>query len=187
MNWKKQLPIWATLGRIAVVPFIIVLMLAQPLYWNWITAILFTLASITDWLDGYWARLYNAESDLGRLLDPIADKIFIASLLLVIVGFGRLDGIWMIPAILIFMREFLVSGLREFLAPQNVQLPVSKLAKWKTTVQLVAIALLLAGPAGEILIPGTTLAGLIALWLAALLTLYTGYDYFRAGMRHIIN
>lgn len=121
------------------------------------------------------------------MLDPIADKLLVSVSLLMLAADGTIGGWSLVAAIIILCREILVSGLREFLAELQVSVPVTRLAKWKTSVQLFAIALLLAGPAGESLLPGTTLAGLTALWLAALLTIYTGYDYFRAGIGHLID
>ena len=147
---------------------------------------MFILAAITDFFDGYLARAWQQQSALGRMLDPIADKLLVSVSLLMLAADGTIDDWSLIPAIIILCREILVSGLREFLAELQVSVPVTRLAKWKTAVQLFAIALLLAGPAGETILPGTTLAGLTALWLAAILTIYTGYDYFRAGIGHLI-
>ncbi|MCX2721650.1 CDP-diacylglycerol--glycerol-3-phosphate 3-phosphatidyltransferase [Roseibium salinum] len=181
-----SLPNILTYGRILAVPAVAICFYFEGNTPRWIALGLFVVAAITDFFDGYLARAWQQQSALGRMLDPIADKLLVSVSLLVLAGDGTIGGWSMIAAIIILCREILVSGLREFLAELQVSVPVTKLAKWKTTVQLVAVAFLLAGPAGETVVPGTTLAGLIALWLAATLTLYTGYDYFRAGIGHLI-
>jgi cardiolipin synthase (CMP-forming) len=191
------LPNMLTYGRIFVVPFV-----AGLLLWNeraeaitgigintarWIALVLFVLAAITDFFDGYLARRWHLQSALGRMLDPIADKVLVAVVLLVLCGDQILRGGHVWAAIIILSREVLVSGLREFLGQLRVSVPVTKIAKWKTTVQLVAIGFLIAGPAGDLIIPGITWIGIIGLWVAAALTLYSGYDYFRAGLRHVVD
>ena len=185
MKWN--LPNILTVLRLVAAPGVAVMFLyfTRP-YADWFALILFLSAAITDWFDGYLARAWQQQSALGRMLDPIADKLLVSVCLLMLAADGTIGGWSLAAAIIILCREILVSGLREFLAELQVSVPVTQLAKWKTTVQLVAVALLLAGPAGELIIPGTTLAGLVALWLVALLTLYTGYDYFRAGIGHLI-
>ncbi|SMP07940.1 cardiolipin synthase [Roseibium denhamense] len=185
-NIALSLPNILTYGRIAAVPAVAVCFYFEGTTPRWIAFGLFILAAITDFFDGYLARAWQQQSALGKMLDPIADKLLVSVCLLMLAADGTIGGWSMIAAIIILCREILVSGLREFLAELQVSVPVTQLAKWKTTVQLIAIGLLLAGPAGDLLIPGTTLAGLVALWLAALLTLYTGYDYFRAGIGHLI-
>jgi cardiolipin synthase len=144
-------------------------------------------AAITDFFDGYLARKWQQQSSLGRMLDPIADKVLVAVVLLVLAGSPILYGGHMWAAIIILSREVLVSGLREYLGELQVSVPVTKIAKWKTTVQLVAIGVLIAGPAGDKIIPYLTEFGIALLWIAAGLTLYTGYDYFRAGLRHVVD
>ena len=119
------------------------------------------------------------------MLDPIADKLLVAAVLLLLAADGTIAGWTLWAAIVILCREILVSGLREYLAELKVSVPVTRLAKWKTTIQMVALGILLAGPAGDKLIPGVTAVGIACLWAAAIVTLYTGYDYFRAGLRHI--
>ena len=136
----KNLPNVLTFLRIAILPVIIGLFYVPDSWAAWSALALYIFASITDYLDGHLARKWHVISPVGTFLDPIADKIFIVALLIVIAAFDRLEGIWLIPAILIIIREIFVSGLREFLGPKNVQLPVSKLAKWKTTVQMIALA-----------------------------------------------
>lgn len=181
----QNLPNILTFFRIAILPVIIALFFIPGLWAAWTALGLYTLASITDFLDGYIARKMNFESALGRFLDPISDKIFIASLLIALVGFDRLEGVWMIPAIIILIRELLVSGLREFLGPMDVQLPVSKLAKWKTTVQMIALGFLVVGNHGDILLPNTLMYGQWGLTIAAILTVITGWSYLIAGLKHI--
>ena len=177
-----------TYGRLVAVPVVVGL-----LYWPDTTATRFTalgvfiLAAITDYLDGYVARTYAQSSALGRMLDPIADKLLVAACLLMLVADHTIAGTTVWAAIVILCREVLVSGLREYLAELKVGLPVSRVAKWKTAVQLVALGFLVAGPAGEMILPGTERIGTVLLWLAAALTLWTGWDYMRAGIKHAID
>ncbi|AXS41436.1 CDP-diacylglycerol--glycerol-3-phosphate 3-phosphatidyltransferase [Breoghania sp. L-A4] len=153
---------------------------------RWIALAIFIAAAITDFFDGYLARIWKQQSALGRMLDPIADKLLVAACLLLLASDGTIGGLSLLAAIIILCREILVSGLREFLAELRVSVPVTTMAKYKTTAQLVALGFLLAGPAGDLVLPGTTMTGLTLLWISALLTLYTGYDYFRAGVSHLI-
>jgi cardiolipin synthase len=154
----------------------------------------FIAAAVTDFLDGYYARIWDQHSAFGRMLDPIADKLLVASCLLMLAADGSIHGWTLWAAIVILCREILVSGLREYLAALRVSVPVTKLAKWKTTVQLVAIGFLLAGDAGDQLVaaivpvlgPVVTQMGLLLLWISAIVTIYTGWDYFRAGIHHLI-
>jgi cardiolipin synthase len=141
---------------------------------------------LTDWLDGHMARRWEQQSEIGRFLDPIADKLLVSATLFMLTAFGRLSPETLLPALVILCREILVSGLREYLAELRVSVPVTQLAKWKTTLQLVAVGFLIAGQAGDVVIPVVTPCGLALLWCSALLTLYTGWDYFRAGVRHLI-
>lgn len=181
-----SLPNILTYFRIAAVPAVAVCFYFEGTTPRWIALGLFIIAAITDFFDGYLARAWQQQSALGRMLDPIADKLLVSVSLLMLAADGTIGGWSMIAAIIILCREILVSGLREFLAELQVSVPVTQLAKWKTTVQLVAIGLLLAGPAGDAIFSFVTLCGLVALWLAAMLTLYTGYDYFRAGIGHLM-
>nr|WP_272211078.1 CDP-diacylglycerol--glycerol-3-phosphate 3-phosphatidyltransferase [Marinicella sp. W31]MDC2876963.1 CDP-diacylglycerol--glycerol-3-phosphate 3-phosphatidyltransferase [Marinicella sp. W31] len=146
------------------------------------------IASVTDFFDGYLARAWNQQSNIGRMLDPIADKLLVSvCLLLLAADVERTIAGWSLwAAIIILCREVLVSGLREYLAGLKVSVPVTRIAKWKTTFQMIAIGLLLAGPAGDKVIPYTTSCGIVLLWVAAALTMYTGYDYFRAGLKHVV-
>ena len=183
----SALPNLLTYARVVAVPMIVFC-----LFWPdnfamrfWALAI-FIAAGVTDFFDGYLARKLEAQSSLGRMLDPIADKLLVAACFIMLVNDGTIKGVSLWAAIVILCREILVSGLREYLATLNVSVPVSWLAKWKTTVQLVAIGFLIAGRAGDALImPGISAIGLVLLWTAALLTLYTGWDYMKAGARHV--
>ncbi len=176
-----------TYGRIAAVPILAALLLYGGNGARWIAVAIYIVAAITDFLDGYLARLWKQQSALGRMLDPIADKVLVSVVLLALAADGILSGGHLWAAFIIIAREVLVSGLREFLMELRVSVPVTQIAKWKTTAQLIAIGFLIAGPAGDALVPGVTYAGIILLWVAAGLTLYTGYDYFRAGLRHVVN
>ena len=184
-----NLPNALTYARILVVP-VVVGLLFWPEDFNsrWIALGFYTAAGITDFFDGYLARMWSQQTSMGRILDPIADKLLIGSVLMMLVYVNAIDGWAVWAAIVILCREMLVSGLREFLAEVRVSVPVSQLAKWKTTMQLIALGFLIAGPAGDALFPQgwTQTIGLILLWVAALLTLYTGYDYFKAGIRHVL-
>jgi CDP-diacylglycerol--glycerol-3-phosphate 3-phosphatidyltransferase len=181
------LPNVLTYGRIFAVPVVACLLMLGGDVARWIALVIYIAAAITDFFDGYLARRWHQQSALGRMLDPIADKVLVSVVLLVLATDGILSGGHLWAAIIITAREVLVSGLREFLGELRVSVPVTKIAKWKTTVQLVAIGLLIAGPSGDAIIPGVSVAGLVMLWVAAALTLYTGYDYFRAGLRHVVD
>ena len=154
---------------------------------RWSALGIYVIASITDFFDGYLARIWNQTSNIGRMLDPIADKLLVSSILLLLAAAGTIAGWSIWAAIIILCREILVSGLREYLAMLKVSVPVTWLAKWKTTLQMIAIGFLLAGPAGDKIIPYTTELGIILLWVAAVITMYTGYDYFRAGLKHVVD
>jgi cardiolipin synthase (CMP-forming) len=156
--------------------------LPVPARWSAVTV--FVVACITDWLDGYLARIWDQQSALGRMLDPIADKLLVGAALLMLVHDNTIGGWQIWAAVIILSREILVSGLREYLAELNVKVHVSQLAKWKTTMQMVALGILIAGPAAEKLIPGLLMFGTGVLWIAAGLTLFTGYDYLKAAIRH---
>jgi len=186
-----SLPNLLTYSRIAAVPVVVACIYAQsilegPLWLRWVALAVFIAAGVTDFLDGYYARIWDQQSAFGRMLDPIADKLLVASCLLMLAADGIIHGWSLWAAIVILCREILVSGLREYLAGLRVSVPVTRLAKWKTTVQLVAIGFLLAGEAGDKVLPITTPVGLALLWISALFTLYTGWDYFRAGIQHLM-
>lgn len=181
-----NLPNILTYGRILAVPLVAGLLMYGGEAARWWALGIYIVAAITDFFDGYLARKWQQQSALGKMLDPIADKVLVAVVLLVLCGDQILLGGHVWAAIIILSREVLVSGLREFLGQLRVSVPVTQIAKWKTTVQLVAIGFLIAGPAGETIIPGVVKTGIVGLWIAAALTLYTGYDYFRAGLRHVV-
>ncbi|TDH38909.1 CDP-diacylglycerol--glycerol-3-phosphate 3-phosphatidyltransferase [Pseudohoeflea suaedae] len=187
-----NIPNLLTYARIVAVPLIVLCFFIEGRlhgsdFARWSALALFSLASITDFFDGYLARMWDQTSNIGRMLDPIADKLLVASVLLLVAADGTIAGWSIWAAIIILCREILVSGLREYLAALKVSVPVTKIAKWKTTVQMFAIAFLLAGPAGDKVLPYTTEIGIGLLWIAAIVTIYTGYDYFRAGLRHVID
>ncbi|HEY1546116.1 MAG TPA: CDP-diacylglycerol--glycerol-3-phosphate 3-phosphatidyltransferase [Xanthobacteraceae bacterium] len=194
------LPNLLTYARIVAVPAVVACMYWQDflqgaLWLRWLALAIFIVAAITDFLDGYIARMWGQQSTFGRMLDPIADKLLVASCLLMLAADETIRNWTVWAAIVILCREILVSGLREYLAELRVSVPVTQLAKWKTAVQLVAIAFLLAGEAGDQVISGAlghtthiiTELGIGLLWISALVTLYTGWDYFRAGVRHLIS
>ncbi len=183
-----DLPNILTLSRIAAIPLLVAL-LALRLPWADLAAtILFAAAAITDYFDGWLARHWRQMSDFGRMLDPIADKLLVGAALMMLVGTSRLSRFGLYPAIVIMLREILVSGLREYLAATRVGLPVTRLAKWKTGMQLAALGALIAGNdsarlLGFAFVP-VAVIGETLLWLAAVLTLFTGWDYLTAGLRH---
>ena len=186
-----SLPNILTYARIAAIPVVVGCVYAQsimdgPLWLRWVALAFFIAAAVTDVLDGYYARMWDQQSAFGRMLDPIADKLLVASCLLMLAADNSIHGWTLWAAIVILCREILVSGLREYLAALRVSVPVTKLAKWKTTVQLVAIGFLIAGEAGEQIFAPTTMIGIFLLWTSAIVTIYTGYDYFRAGIHHLI-
>lgn len=192
------LPNLLTYARIVAVPLVVGCLFAEALlgggmWLRWVALGLFIAAAITDFFDGYLARSLAQQSSLGRMLDPIADKLLVSACILMLAADGTIAGWSLWAAVVILCREILVSGLREYLAGLQVSVPVTRLAKWKTTVQLIAIGFLLAGRAGDAVLadvfrgaPVVTWSGLILLWISAIVTLYTGYDYFRAGIRHLI-
>ncbi len=181
---RTNLPNLLTLFRIAVIPGLVALFYIESRFASWLACGLFSLAAITDFLDGYIARVTKQQSAFGRFLDPVADKLLVSSALLMMVAFGQISGLVILPALVILCREITVSGLREYLAGLQVSVPVSQLAKWKTTLQMVAIAVLIVGDNGPRDIPVVEI-GEVGLWAAAILTIVTGYDYLRAGLRHI--
>ncbi|NVJ69139.1 MAG: CDP-diacylglycerol--glycerol-3-phosphate 3-phosphatidyltransferase [Alphaproteobacteria bacterium] len=180
------LPNILTMSRILVIPVLVAsFYLDQPLG-SHIAFITFALAGITDFFDGYLARATGSVSKIGVFLDPIADKLMVASVIVMVVGFGWVDGVHVIAAVIIMCRELLVSGLREFLAGAHVSVPVTMLAKWKTTAQMLALgSLCWMKGAEQFGLPAYEI-GIVALWIAAVLTLYTGYDYLRAGIKHMV-
>jgi len=207
------LPNMLTYGRIAAVPAVVLLLywhaiLQGGLWLRWVAMTIFIIAALTDILDGYLARSWGQQSSFGRMLDPIADKLLVSSSLLMLAADGTIKGWSLWAAIVILCREILVSGLREYLAELRVGVPVTQLAKYKTLLQNFAVGFLISGQAGDALFSAMSVAtlkanesgfyigtqelgvvtfiGVTLLWLSAILTLYTGYDYFRAGVRHLI-
>ncbi len=186
------LPNILTYARIAAVPVVVGLLYWQSilgggLWLRWVALAVFIAAGVTDILDGYLARMWGQQSSLGRMLDPIADKLLVASCLLMLAAESSIHGWTLLAAVIILCREILVSGLREFLAELRVSIPVTQLAKWKTFGQLVAIGFLIAGDAGAKVLPQTIEIGIVLLWLSAIVTLYTGWDYMRAGLRYMMD
>ena len=187
----KKIPNILTIGRIIIVPFFVLAFYLPGFYGDLTACVLFVIASFTDFLDGMLARMMGEESKLGELLDPIADKIIVATALILLVMSGIIKHYEVIAAIIILTREILISGLREFLARGQIKLPVTNLAKLKTFLQMVAISLLLTGETGNKIINfqdyNAQTIGIILLWLSAFLTLYTGYEYLRKGIDHAMS
>ncbi|MER2519806.1 MAG: CDP-diacylglycerol--glycerol-3-phosphate 3-phosphatidyltransferase [Bdellovibrionales bacterium] len=181
---KLTLATWLTVARIAAIPPLLLLMAIPGSRAAWGAFAVYVLASLTDWLDGYIARKSKQVSRLGKCLDPIADKLLVAGVLMMLAQNGTFEGAQIVPACAILLRELSVSGLREFLAGSSIDVPVSRLAKWKTTAQLIALGLLILGPYAP-MAQYLNLAGLVCLWFAAGLTLVTGFAYGRAGWKHI--
>jgi cardiolipin synthase (CMP-forming) len=178
------LPNILTMSRIVVIPLVIATFTMPAPLGPWIGCALFAAAGFTDWLDGKLARAWEQQSELGRFLDPIADKLLVATTLFMLGMDGRFSHPTILPALVILCREILVSGLREHLAELRVRVPVSHLAKWKTAIQMVAIGVLLVGDAGPAHVPVRWI-GEALLWIAGGLTVKTGWEYLRAGLVHI--
>ena len=174
-----------TMGRIVVIPPIILFMALGGELWLWAAFGLYAAACVTDFFDGYLARTMNQVSALGRFLDPIADKLLVAAILLMLTATDRVTGWDVVAGLVILLREITVSGLREFLAEVRVGVPVSRLAKWKTTIQMLALGFLIVGDVGPAFLP-TAMIGTVLLWAAAALTVVTAIDYLRAGLRHMV-
>jgi cardiolipin synthase len=187
----KKIPNILTIGRIIIVPFFVLAFYLPGFYGDLTAFALFVIASFTDFLDGMLARMMGQESKLGELLDPIADKIIVATALILLVMSGTIRHYEVIAAIIILTREILISGLREFLAKGQIKLPVTNLAKLKTFLQMLAIALLLTGETGNKILNfqdyNAQTIGIILLWLSAFLTLYTGYEYLIKGIDHAMS
>lgn len=183
----SSLPNLLTLSRILAVPLFVILMWKAS--WVGYTAafVLYCLAGLTDYVDGYLARAQGTVSKLGVFLDPVADKIMVVAVIVMLIHNDHIAGWHVIPALVIILREITVSGLREFLATARVGLPVSQLAKWKTTFQMVSLGALILAPASAHWWPAlpAQLVGLVTLWLAGVLTLVTGWDYLRIGLKHM--
>ena len=173
-----------TFIRIFLIPIILYLLFSENPNIVLIAGLLFIISSVSDYFDGYLARTLNQSSKLGTLLDPIADKLLIASVIVVLVDTGVISNIHVVPAIIILLREIAISGLREFLAKLNTDMPVSKLAKYKTTFQMVSLSILIISLGFE-LNDFLWNIGLITLWIAAIITLLSGYNYMVKGLKHI--
>lgn len=178
------LPNLLTVLRIVAIVPIVALFYIGDSWGAWAAFGLFAAAGITDWFDGYLARATGQVSKLGRFLDPIADKLLVAAVILMLVATGGLSGLAVLPGLVILIREITVSGLREYLAEVQVSVPVSNLAKWKTAIQMVSLGILILGDAVPASIPAVMI-GEALIWIAAGLTLVTGFDYLRAGLKHM--
>ncbi|HVE05418.1 MAG TPA: CDP-diacylglycerol--glycerol-3-phosphate 3-phosphatidyltransferase [Rhizomicrobium sp.] len=189
-----QIPNTLTLLRILLVPVFAIAFVIPGEAARLTAFVVFCIAGLSDALDGFAARKLNAGTDFGRMLDPIADKILVGVALMMLVAEGQVREfnltmglgslLKLVPALIILAREILVSGLREFLAGVSVSVPVSSIAKLKTTIQMVAIGAMILGPIADRWVPGSLALAYIALWFAAVLTVYTGYSYFRAGLAY---
>jgi len=184
MNKIYTIPNIITFIRIFLIPIILYLLFSENPNIVLIAGFLFIISYVSDYFDGYLARTLNQSSKLGTLLDPIADKLLIASVIIVLVDTGVISNIHVVPAIIILLREIAISGLREFLAKLNTDMPVSKLAKYKTTFQMVSLSILIISLGFELNDLLWNL-GLITLWIAAIITLLSGYNYMIKGMKHI--
>ncbi len=185
-NWS--LPNILTYARVAAVPLVTGFMFWPEEPWaRWTALAIYVAAAITDFFDGYLARAWAQQSSLGRMLDPIADKLLVSAVILMLVASHAISGVTLWAAIVILCREILVSGLREYLAELRVPMPVTAVAKWKTAAQLVALGFLIIGPSGEAVLPGSVGIGTVLMWVAAILTLYTGWDYMKASYDSVGN
>ena len=183
-----KIPNILTIGRLIMVPVLVFFFYLPGQFGDWLTCGVFVLASFTDFVDGFLARLLKQQTKLGELLDPIADKILVVTALVLLVMNNLIQDLSVIAAIIIICREILVSGLREYLAKFKLRMPVSQLAKIKTFLQMFSISILLAGNSGnELLFDYGLQIGIILLWGSAILTLYTGYDYLKKGIDHAID
>lgn len=183
MIQKQNIPNYLTTLRVVVIPLLLAVYFIPDGLGNWLAAALFVIAGISDFFDGYLARRWEVQSSFGRFLDPIADKLLIAAILMLLVEVRVIYGWHFLPALAILCREILVSGLREFLGELQVVVPVTKLAKWKTAAQMLALFILLLGPVTPAWLGGE-IGGLLLLWTAALLTLYTGYNYLQHSVKY---
>ncbi len=182
-----NIPNLLTLIRIWAIPAIVATFFIEGAWASWFGVGLFIVAGVTDYMDGYLARHLNQLSRFGRILDPIADKLLVGSILIMLAWQGRLPNIMVLPAVVILCREILVSGLREFLAEIKVGCPVTRLAKWKTTCQMIALPVLMVcePKVSGCLYEFYMVVGTIALWGAAILTVMTGYDYWKSGRKYM--
>ena len=180
MLWT--IPNILTLLRLASLPVLILLFFIPTDWAVWGCLTLYVAGALTDFFDGWLARKYEQVSEFGKFLDPIADKIFVVTILLMLIATDRVENVWVLCVVVILIREFIVAGLREYLGPQGIKLPVTHLAKWKTASQMLAIAFLILGP----VVTFTHEIGLILLLIASVLTLITGWMYLKSGLKYII-
>jgi len=180
---KFNIANFLTIARIIVIPIIVICIYLKSPFYGWVAFVLFCIASITDYFDGYIARIRNEITNFGTFLDPIADKLLVAAVILILTSKGIIADWETIPALIILLREIAVSGLREYLAGIKISVPVSRIAKLKTSIQLIALALLILSESQISLLP-IVFIGKIALWSAGILTLYTGFDYLKSGIKH---
>lgn len=181
----KNIPNILTVGRLLTLPLLMALMMVDAAWAAWSALGIYTLGCITDWFDGYLARRFQVVSPFGQFLDPVADKIFIASVLLTLLANGNLGAWGLIPVAIILAREFLISGLREYFGPKNISFPVSPLAKWKTGTQMLSLGFLIMGDYGVPVLPINWEIGYMLFVAATILTLITGWSYLREGIRHL--
>ena len=178
-----KIPNILTIGRILVAPILIIVFYFPGELSDWLACIIFVIAAFTDYLDGFFARLYKLQSRFGELLDPIADKVLVSTALALLIMSQTIKGPHVVAAIIIITREILISGLREFLAKTQIYIPVTNLSKGKTVIQMIAISILLAGSTGDqFLFNYGIQLGTYLLWMSAILTLWTGYAYLRKGI-----
>jgi cardiolipin synthase len=180
-----SIPNLLTIGRVLIIPVIVALLYVPAAWASWAALAIYLGAALTDWLDGYLARRLGEVSPLGRFLDPVADKLLVTAVVVMLIANGTVGPVTALPAIAILCREILVSGLREYLAEMQVGMPVSRLAKWKTAAQMAALALLILAPASATLGVPLLLPGKVLLWVAGVLTVITGYDYLVKGLKHM--
>lgn len=168
--------------RILCIPVMTALFFYDNAVTAWLNVALFTLAGLSDWLDGRIARATGQISLLGKFLDSSTDKMLVGAGLILLVGFDRIEGLWIVAAMLIFLREILIAGIREFMALHNVIVPISKMGKWKLTIQMLAMGFLIAGDYGEMLIPHAGIIGKALFFAATVMTLLSGWDYMKSGI-----
>ncbi len=177
----KNIANMLTMARILLLPVIILLLFVHADWASWSVLVLYILGALTDWLDGWVARKYNQISAFGTFLDPISDKIFVVTILLMLIATDRIEDLMVLPVIIILVREFVVAGIREFLGPKGIKLPVTNLAKWKTAAQMIATGMLILEPVSLTI----AFSGDFMLWVAALLTAVTGWGYVKAAWQHV--
>lgn len=185
MHINRHLPNILSVFRIAVIPVMVALFYIDTAWAVWTNVVLFSLAGASDYFDGRLARASGKTSLLGKFLDSTSDKAIVGVVLMMLIATDRLEGLWVLPALVIFVREIVIAGLREFMALYNVIVPISKLGKWKLTVQMIFIGFLIAGEYGDALVPYALEIGQYGLVLAALLTVISAWDYLVAGLKKI--